>query len=38
MGVTPTSADSSDFVIRLVGTVIKKHLLESCDLYEVGLN
>lgn len=28
MGVTPTSADSSDFVIRLAGTVIKKHLLE----------
>lgn len=37
MCVTPASADCSDFIIGLVGTLIKKHL-ESCDLREVGLN
>ena len=35
--MSPTS-DSSDFIIGLVGTLIKKHLLELCDLCEAGLD
>lgn len=36
MCVTPASADSPD--CRLVGTLIKKHLLQLCNLHDGGLD
>lgn len=35
--VTPASVDSSDFIMRFVGTSVKEHA-ELCCLCEVGLS